>query len=146
MRTHGTGIEHMLQELGQARATGLLGRAGSSLPWQAEACPAAEAARVVSVRWPRIAAVAACVAVTLVGLWQLEQSPTQVADSAKPAVEIAKAPPAIQSQKTLIGDYNGDGVVDGDDIPYFVRVQAQNKQVGSDSKVASELTRLLLGS
>jgi len=158
MRTQETGIEQLLKELGQARAQGLMGSAGRSLPW---ADPAAKSAPLAAPRrMPRLAAVAAMVAFALVGVWSLERNAPigtdGLAENAVESVQFAKneaAPaekpalqPAVQSQRAIEGDYNGDGVVDGDDIPFFVRVQAQNKSGASESKDARELTRLLLGS
>lgn len=160
MTRNPTSLDQWLNELGTARQTGLLARSDESnrrFPWKSPSISTA-ATRVTRVNVGRRAlqgfAAAAAVGLALVGVWRLEtlwprtsvdprgQTPSAIAsrDSHSPADAIAGNAKAVR-----VGDVNGDGKVDGDDIQGFISSQRAPGQADSRDASVQAMTRLLLG-
>jgi hypothetical protein len=147
-------MEHLLTELGRAHREGAFSAPAREFPWRT-AEP--EAPRFTHRRfaWIRVAAplaAAAAIAIVFAGpSLRKPQAAHEVADNAvandrsikpeQPVVE--KEAVTRTTQKALDCDYNGDGVVDGNDIQAFVN---RLKDIEGDPQLEVEyLQRCLLG-
>jgi hypothetical protein len=119
-------LDRWLNTLGAAKADGVLSGRPAAMPWKNET---AETPVIVGRATRRAAgglAVAAAVGLVLVGMWQLESMTPSVSPDAVPGPAVASndgsdvtAPVATDASPIVEGDYNGDGVVDGEDIQNF---------------------------
>ncbi len=143
-------MEHLLVALGKAHQHGAFAGASARFPWQAAAPVAVRTVNGQRSRWIWVGApltAAAAVAAAFVGTFlfptQTSRLNEMVATSMQPGQpELADAAVAICK-----GDYNGDGLVDGRDIPAFMeRLQSSELTVDEQNQLKNEMTRCLLES
>jgi len=156
MRRETPDLEALLTELGAARAEGVFERTGrGSLPWRTNR-PISGRQAASPRSWRRAMtglAAAAVLGFALVGIWRLEsfwsagpqlaQNPDSTALASR---DVAPAMNADSSQAPVLPvDFNGDGVVDGDDIQGFVNSQETSSGSIGSRDASDVLARRLLG-
>lgn len=143
-------LERLLVTLGKAHQHGAFAGAAARFPWQVEAASAVRTAAGQRPRWIWVGApltAAAAVAVAFVGTFLFPQQTTRLNEMV--ATSMQPGQPELVDAASVIckGDYNGDGIVDGRDIPAFLE-RLQSSELSEDQRVAlkSEMTRCLLES
>ncbi len=136
MTTRNGNLESLLVTLGDARQAGAFDGATTSYPWQATTVSAQSPKQSWQARLWKVVplAAAAAVAVLFVGpSWAPEGSGSPIVQN---TIDSVTGP---ETCKTIEGDFNGDGVKNGKDIPVMIEMMRNGEITMSPDEYARAL-------